>query len=76
MTKDNWIKHLEDTEKAIRPSLGGNIDLWLTLRTKHVEAKCSLCLERLHSKRANTAVRLKHQAMRDLGLVRVKGALE
>ena len=64
MTKENWIKHLEKTEGLIRPSAGGNKELWKTARERHMETSCPECLDRAKTRRRNASAKDKESVYR------------
>lgn len=74
MKKETWILHLED-EGIVRPSKGGDKLTWQETIKAHLQNKCAECLDRKRTRKANEYQKSRHEAMTDLGLVRVKGAL-
>ena len=75
MNKETWIKHLEETESLIRPSISSDKLSWHNAQKRHLENKCPECLSRLATFRANKQAKEKREVMSSLGLVRVKGNL-
>ena len=75
MDKDTWIMHLVNSEAITRPSLGGSLETWKAAQAKHRAAGCVDCAARLQTIKRGQSQRLRNQAMRDLGLTRVVGAI-
>jgi hypothetical protein len=75
MTKELFVKHIEETENLIRPSISGNKLAWIDAIKKHRNADCPLCKARKQTRNKNLWARSRHQAFLDCGLTRVKGAL-
>lgn len=77
MNKETWIKHIREISGGIiPPSQGGNPADWHSALAMHKEQGfCQLCADRSKTRRANMARKERDQAMRDCGLVKVKGNL-
>ena len=75
MTKDQYIKHIEDTEHIIRPSLGGDILQWKAAQQRHHDMGCAECHKRAKTNKARKARKANAAIMDSLGLVKVKGNL-
>jgi hypothetical protein len=75
MKKETWIKHIEDTEGLIRPTNGGSKELWHSATARHLADNCPICNARRKQRKRNMDARLRHAAMTDLGLKRVRGNL-
>jgi hypothetical protein len=58
-----------------RPSADGSKELWRTAQAKHSAIGCQDCKARAKTRLANTRRKERDQVMRDLGLVKVRGAL-
>ena len=74
MTFDTWIIHMQ-AHGLTRPSQGGSRELWKALHKEHLERKCPECIARRKTYRANQRRQDRDEAMKILGLVKVKGAL-
>jgi hypothetical protein len=75
MTKEAWIKHMEETTGLIRPSLGGYRMAWVEATTNHINNGCEACKERSKTKNKASRRKERDQMMKDCGLVKVRGAL-
>lgn len=75
MTKEQYIKHIEDTEHIKFPKLGENPSDWKKAQEKHMAQNCPACLKRIKTRRAENKRKAKNEAMESLGLVKVKGNL-
>ena len=82
MTKENWIKHIEETRGLTRPSISGDKKLWSEFIASHCYDKgfgnassCSICKERRKTKRSNDRAKAIHEAYTSCGMTRVHGAL-
>ena len=75
MDKETWVSHLVNTEAIVRPSFGGNVGVWKAAQEKHKAASCTDCAARGATIRRGHTQRVRNQAMRDLGLTRVVGAV-
>ena len=74
MKKENWIKHIESISGLVRPSISGNGISWREFVLKH-KTGCNDCADRAKTKRASIYRSMKDQAMKDLGLTKVHGAV-
>lgn len=75
MTKEAWIKHMEESTGLIRPSLGGDKVKWKEMMANHMDNGCEACKERSKTKNKASRRKERDQMMKDCGLVKVKGAL-
>ena len=74
MTKENWTKHIESLSGLVRPSLSGDKVAWREFVLGH-KTGCKDCAGRAKTKRASMYRSMKDQAMKDLGLTKVYGAV-
>jgi hypothetical protein len=79
MTKETWIRHMEQITGFKRPSdeHGCMADTWKEAQQCHfrIDPDCQVCKERRKTQRAVRAEKNKRMLYGDLGLIRVKGAL-
>lgn len=75
MTREDWVKHIEESEQITRPTAGGSIEAWKEAIRRHAAGKCPTCIARARQARQQKAAKAKRQAYADLGMVRVRGAL-
>ena len=75
MSRDDWVKHMLQTAGLSSIMTEEHRRSYLAAKQAHDHANCIDCKARLRNIRANRARVEKDQAMRDLGLVKVKGAL-
>ena len=76
MTKQAWRQHMKD-ETGIEWERATNEErhIFRAVHHDHLETGCPECASRERTRRATANRRARSQAMRDLGLVRVHGAL-
>lgn len=74
MSKDNWVKHIEQLSSLVKPSLGGDKLAWHEFIRGH-KTGCKECSARIKTKRASMYRSMKDQAMKDMGLTKVYGAV-
>ena len=75
MTRENWIKHIEQTENIIRPSRGGNDNLWIEAVRKHQKNDCGSCMAREKTRNANIYRKQRERVMLDCGLTKYRHPL-
>jgi len=75
MTKENWIKHMEEISGLIRPSFGGSQQAWIDFRNGHKSTNCPICKDRAKTKRANSNRKAKEDVYRSCGLTKVIGSV-
>lgn len=83
MTKQAWIEHIQGLDintngpGLIPPSQGGNAEEWHRVLTAHRQSdpRCPVCKDRARTRKANTGRKLREQMYKDMGLVKVKGAV-
>ena len=74
MTKENWIRHMEETG-AVRPSLGGSKAAWQGVIAEHRAAGCEMCKARAKTQRANSSRKAREDCYRSAGLTKVIGSV-
>jgi len=74
MSKNDWLKHMEETTGILRPSFGGDWIAWRQAVAKHIADGCPVCKARAKTNAKSARRREWDQAMRDCGLVKVRGA--
>ena len=80
MNKENWLKHIAETEMLVLPEIDSlnyhsHYRLWKQKHSEHLEKKCLSCLDRRNTRSAQEARKARHEAMLSLGLTKVKGNL-
>lgn len=75
MTKENWIKHIEESTGLKRPSMGGDQNAWMGQVVAHRGFGCKECKDRQKTKNRSLNRKMHDLAMRDMGLVKVRGAV-
>jgi hypothetical protein len=75
MTKEAWIEHIRNTEGILPPSKGGSKGDWDYALDLHKSMACRECAARNRTRMANMNRKIKDGIMRDMGLVKVRGAL-
>jgi hypothetical protein len=75
MGKNEWVRHIEETEGIVRPSAGGDKEAWKAAVMRHVERQCHVCQQRATSLRQNRSARIRRNVYRDMGLLPVRGPL-
>jgi len=77
MTLQKWQAHIDGIlpDGIKRPSIGGNKETWKAWYNQHINIGCQDCKDRMKTRKAGRAAKMKHQALVDLGLIRVRGAL-
>ena len=79
MTKESWMRHIEEASGLLRPSNenGTMADIWKEAIRYHqaMRPDCPECKDRRNTRRRNQAARAKHEAYLAVGMVRVRGAL-
>ncbi|MCR4330482.1 MAG: hypothetical protein NUV49_01215 [Patescibacteria group bacterium] len=79
MTKENYIRHMEELTGLIRPSSpdGCSPEAWKQAQRQHKRdtPNCPICKARVKSVRANNAKKAHDELMKDCGLVKGKTAL-
>lgn len=74
MTKETWISHMKETTGLVPPSQGGDRTAWQGAIKAHSALNCAECKARGKTKSKSLARAMRDQAMRDCGLVKVRGA--
>ena len=67
MTKENWIKHIRETSGGIiPPSQGGDRHDWHSALSMHKEQNCKICADRMKTRKANEAQRIRNSILQEL----------
>ena len=74
MTKENWVRHIEETSGVVRPSISQAPEVWRAAVRLHREQGCKICRERAVTRNRQLRQRERDDALRSLGLVKVRGA--
>ena len=74
MSKKDWIKHMTDCGYT-PPSVGGDRTAWQNAVAHHAVLGCKACSDRAKTKAASSRRSEREGVMRDLGLVKVRGAV-
>jgi len=75
MTKENWIKHIEESEHCNIKEITKNEWLGYLLVHREERPECPECKARKKSREANLRAKNHRAAYRDLGMKRVRGSL-
>ncbi len=75
MTKENWIRHMEQTEGISAPSHFGDFNVWQAACKKHKENNCPECKARQRTYKANQYRKQREQVMLDCGLTKYRHPL-
>lgn len=74
MRKNDWVKHMKETTGLVPPSEGGDRASWQNAVATHAVLGCAACTARAKTKAKSARRSEREQVMKDLGLVKVRGA--
>ena len=75
MNKMQWIEHIKETEGIIPPSQGGSKGDWDYAISIHKSMNCPQCKDRARTRKATINHKIREEAYKSAGLVKVYGAV-